>query len=81
MSVPQYANTGAPATVGDLIEYDGHLGRIVLVCLPNTQESRDYACEHEGGLLIDFEEYGLVLEPFSVLDSEVLLKVLEQGEE
>ena len=49
---------------GDLVFYDNLPGRIEEVCMPDTQLAEYFSCEDTGGLLIQFDDGPLVLEPF-----------------
>ena len=64
MQIPTYTGTNISVAEGDVVTFDGRSGQIKLICLPATKAATDYDCYESGGLLIDFEEFGLVLEPF-----------------
>ena len=74
MNVPHYTGTAIPVAEGDIVDFDGRVGKIRLVCLPNSKDAEAYSCSEEGGLLIEFDEFGLVLEPFGFSEEIHLVK-------
>ena len=68
-----YPDTGEPYHEGDRLSEDGHLGTLRRVCVAGSQDAQDYHCAVTGGLLIEFDEYGLVLVPFDTVHEIKLL--------
>jgi len=61
---PHYSNSGEPIAVGHRVLIDDHPGSVVGIFAPGTEDAKAYSCFETGGLLLEMDEYGLVLEPF-----------------
>ena len=59
-----YYDTGEAIKVGDVIYLDNHRGVVEGVFEPGTEDSKAFSCEETGGILIDMDEFGLMLTPF-----------------
>jgi len=57
-----YAESSIPIQNGDRIRIDDRNGRVKKICFPGTQDARDYSCEKEGGILIEYDDGILALE-------------------
>lgn len=59
-----YYDTGEAIKVGDVIYLDNHRGVVEGVFEPGTEDCKAFSCEETGGILIDMDEFGLMLTPF-----------------
>lgn len=64
MDSPCYAGTTNEMVLGDFVSVDGDPGKIVLICMPESENAETYKCTETGGLLIGTEGQGLMLISF-----------------
>jgi hypothetical protein len=60
----KYCNCDIYVAVGDSILLDNHKGIVVSVITKFTEEAMSFNCYDTGGILLEMEEYGLMLEPY-----------------
>ncbi|WP_432797894.1 hypothetical protein [Poriferisphaera sp. WC338] len=53
--------TGKIVIVGDHVLFDGSEGTIEAIYTPLTEDARDYSCYETGGVMINTEQFGLIL--------------------
>ena len=59
-----FYGTNRRIKVGDTIFLDNHRGKVREIFEPLTQDADAYDCFKEGGILIETDEYGLMLVKF-----------------
>ncbi len=60
---------GQPICVGDNVFLDGiHIAIVEKIFRPGSQEAKNFDCEKTGGLLLNAQEYGLIVSAFGSSD-------------
>lgn len=73
-----YTNSTKQPAKGDRLIADERTGTLDEILEPGSVRSKQFNCEKTGGLLIDFDDYGLTLLPFGLFD-EKSLSLVEPG--
>jgi hypothetical protein len=67
-----YINSMKQPARGDRLVADERTGTLDEILEPGSVRSKQFNCEKTGGLLIDFDDYGLTLLPFGMFDEKSL---------